>query len=278
MQKIKKIKPMALVMALAGTMTLLPNAPAKAAGSLELDLEVPTVIGLAVGAVPDYQGSDDYTFGVAPIFRYTFRGQERFVQLLANELTVNLLNDKMFRFGPLVNYHFGRTDDVEDEQVSRMTELDDTVEAGAFFDIVWADATNKRERFIVGAKLLQDVGDESDGLQANISARYWHPVSKPLDLGITAGAIYQDDDYAEHYFGVNAENVGTSALPFFTANGGVNEYYMVVGGIFYLDQHWLMTAGIRGSVIAGDPADSPLVDQQGDSTKWIGGMGVGYAF
>jgi len=269
---------MALVMALAGTMTLLPNTPAKAAGSLELELEVPTVIGLAMGAMPDYRGSDDYTLGVAPIFRYTFHGQERFVQLLANELSVNLLNDKMFRFGPLVNYHFGRTDDVDDEQVSRMTEIDDTVEAGAFVDIVWADAKEKRERFILGAKLFQDVGDESDGLRANISARYWHPVSKPLDLGITAGAFYQDDDYAEHYFGVNAENVGSSALPFFTANGGVNEYYLVVGGIFYLDQHWLMTAGVRGSVIAGDPADSPLVDQQGDSTQWMGGMGVGYAF
>lgn len=278
MQQLRKIKPMALAMALAGSLALYPNTQAKAAGSLELELEVPTVIGLAMGAMPDYRGSDDYTLGVAPIFRYTFHGQERFVQLLANELTVNLLNDKMFRFGPLVNYHFGRTDDVDDEQVSRMTEIDDTVEAGAFVDIVWADAKEKRERFILGAKLFQDVGDESDGLRANISARYWHPVSKPLDLGITAGAFYQDDDYAEHYFGVNAENVGSSALPFFTANGGVNEYYVVVGGIFYLDQHWLMTAGVRGSVIAGDPADSPLVDQQGDSTQWMGGMGVGYAF
>jgi len=278
MQQLRKIKPMALAMALAGSLALYPNTQAKAAGSLELELEVPTVIGLAMGAMPDYRGSDDYTLGVAPIFRYTFHGQERFVQLLANELTVNLLNDKMFRFGPLVNYHFGRTDDVDDEQVSRMTEIDDTVEAGAFVDIVWADAKDKRERFILGAKLFQDVGDESDGLRANISARYWHPVSKPLDLGITAGAFYQDDDYANHYFGVNAENVGSSALPFFTANGGVNEYYVVVGGIFYLDQHWLMTAGVRGSVIAGDPADSPLVDQRGDSTQWMGGMGVGYAF
>jgi MipA family protein len=278
MQQLRKIKPMALAMALAGSLALYPNTQAKAAGSLELELEVPTVIGLAMGAMPDYRGSDDYTLGVAPIFRYTFHGQERFVQLLANELTVNLLNDKMFRFGPLVNYHFGRTDDVDDEQVSRMTEIDDTVEAGAFVDIVWADAKEKRERFILGAKLFQDVGDESDGLRANISARYWHPVSKPLDLGITAGAFYQDDDYANHYFGVNAKNVGSSALPFFTANGGVNEYYVVVGGIFYLDQHWLMTAGVRGSVIAGDPADSPLVDQQGDSTQWMGGMGVGYAF
>jgi len=38
-----------------------------------------------------------------------------------------------------------------------------------------------------------------------------------------------------------------------------------------------VSAGIRGSVIAGDPADSPTVDQQDDSTQWVGGTGIGYA-
>jgi len=279
MQKMKKIKPMALAMALAGAAALLPSTPVQAAGALDLDMEnVPNVFGVAVGAVPDYRGSDDYTFGIAPIFRYTFQGREQYIQLLANELTVNLLNDKMFRVGPLLNYHFGRTDDVDDELVSRMKEIDDTIEAGAFADIVWADAQERRKRFIIGAKLYQDVGDESDGLRANISARYWQPAAKPLDLGICVGAIYQDDDYSDHYFGVNADNAGASGLPFFTAEGGVNEYYMVVSTIFYLNKNWLLSAGIRGSVISGDPADSPLVDQRGDSTQWIGGLGIGYAF
>ncbi len=278
MEKIKKITPMALAVALAGTMALVPNTPARAAGALEMDMEAPAIIGFAVGMMPDYRGSDDYTMGLAPIFRYSFHGQERYVQLLANELSVNLLDDKMFRFGPVLNYHFGRTDDVDDEKVSRMAEIDDTIEGGAFFDIVWADAAERRERFILGAKFYQDLGGESDGLQANISARYWHPVAKRVDLNVSAGALYQNDDYANHYFGVNAENVGSSALPFFTADGGMNEYYMVLGGIYYLDQHWLMMAGVRGSVITGDPADSPLVDQQGDATQWISGLGVGYAF
>lgn len=272
----KVIKTMALV---AGATTCLAQAPAGAAGMLELEMEnVPTVLGVAVGSLPDYRGSDDYTFGFAPMFRYTFAGQERYVQLLANELTFNILDDEMFRFGPLLNYHFGRTDDVEDEQVKHMAELDDTVELGAFADVVWTLSQDRRHRFILGAKLYQDVGDESDGFRANVGARYWYPVAKPFDFNMSVGAIYQDDDYADHYFGVDADNVGTSALPFFTADGGLNEYYMVVGGIFYLNKNWLVSVGVRGSVIGGDPADSPLVDQRGDSTQWIGGIGIGYAF
>jgi outer membrane protein len=277
MKKTGPIKALALTVAVAGFAAILPCRPAAAADFIDLDFEnVPTVLGLAVGTVPDYVGSDDYTFGVAPFFRYTFNGQERYIQLVANELTANILDDDMIRFGPLVNYRFGRDNDVEDPLVSRMKEIDDTVELGAFADIVWANASEKRQRLIVGAKVYQDVGDESEGFRANLSARYWHPVAKPVDLNLSVGATYQDDKYSDHYFGVNADNVGTSGLPFFTADGGVNEYYAMAGANIFLNKNWLVSVGVRGSSITGDPGDSPIVDQQGDSAQWIGGIGVGY--
>lgn len=264
---------------IAGSAILAPSISANAMDLISLDIEnTPTVIGLGIGVLPDYRGSDDYTYGVAPIFRYTFDGQQRYVQLIANELTINILNNKMYRFGPLLNYHFGRDDDIDDEVVSEMEEIDDTVEAGAFGEVIWYFSEDRRHRFIVGAKVFQDIGDESDGFRANLNFRYWLPVAKPVDLNISAGGFYQDDDYADHYFGVNADNVGASGLPLFSADSGVNEYYMVIGGVLYLNSHWLLSAGIRGSVIAGDPADSPIVDDRGDSTQWIGGIGIGYAF
>lgn len=267
------------VMALAGIIGILPCSSATAGGVIELNMEnMPNIIGMGVGALPDYRGSDDYTWGVAPSFRYTLPGQERYIELVGNELKINLLDSEKFRFGPLVNYTFGRDDDVEDTQVSRMQEIDDTVELGAFADFVLMRSENLRDRFIVGVKFFQDVGNESDGFRANINARYWKMVAKPVDINISVGAYYQNDDWADHYFGVNADNVGTSGLPFFTADGGVNEYYAILGGVFYLSKNWILAAGVRGSVIAGDPADSPIVDQRGDSTQWIGGIGIGYAF
>jgi len=270
-------KALVLAFTLACSMAFLPCKNIHAASFFELNIEnIPTFFGLGVGALPDYTGSDDYTVGVAPFFRYTFKGQERYIQLIANELTVNILNDDMFRLGPLANYRFGRDSDVDDPLVSRMKEIDDTVELGAFVDIVWANASEPRQRFIVGAKVYQDVGNESDGFRTNVSARYWQPVANPVDLNLSLGFYYQDDDYADHYFGVDADNVGTSGLPFYTADGGINEYYAVLGANLYLSKNWLVSMGLRGSLIAGDPGDSPLVDRQGDSTQWIGGVGVGY--
>jgi len=277
MTKIGSLKALALVGLLSGPATLLFSPSVEAAGFIDLDFEnVPAVVGLGGGIVPDYTGSDEYTFGVAPFFRYTFAHQERYVQLIGNEFTVNLLDDRMFRFGPLLSYHFGRNDSVEDQMVSKMAEIDGTVEAGAFVDVVWANADDKRQRLIVGAKVYQDVGDVSDGFRANVGVRYWQPVAKPVDLNFSAGMVYQDDKFADCYFGVNPGNVGTSGLSFFTADGGLNEYYAIVGANIFLSKNWLMSMGVRGSVIAGDPADSPIVDQRGDATQWIGGIGIGY--
>lgn len=279
MKKFLNIKALAMAVAIAGATSVLPCRPAEAVGFLDLNFEnIPTVVGLGIGTLPDYSGSDDYTWGLAPFGRYTFSGQERYIQLLANELTINLIDDGMFHVGPLVNYHFSRTDSVEDKLVKNMKEIDDTIELGVFANIIWAnEETDRRQRFIIGAKVYQDVGGVSDGLRANINVRYWQPVARPVDLNFTAGFIYQDDDYANTYYGVNSKNVGTSGLDFFEADDGVSEYYGIVGATVYLSKNWIIGIGIRGSVLAGDADDSPIVDQRGESTQWIGGIGVGYA-
>ena len=263
---------------LCGAAILTPCLATGATGMIDFDIETaPTLIGAGVGVVPDYRGSDDYTFGYAPLFRYTLPGQQRYIQLIANELAFNFLDSKMVKLGPLVNYHFGRDNDIDDPVVSQMKEIDDTIEVGAFGDLVWALSNDQRHRFAIGAKYYQDVGDESDGWRANVNARYWLPVAKPVDLNFSIGGYYQDDNYADHYFGVNRDNVGDSGLPLFAAGGGMNEYYMLVGGLLYLSENWIVSAGIRGSVIAGDPADSPIVEEHGESTQWMGGIGIGYA-
>jgi outer membrane scaffolding protein for murein synthesis (MipA/OmpV family) len=53
---------------------------------------VPNVVGVAVGMVPDYLGSDDYTVAAAPFFRWTLTGTERYLQLNVTELSYNVLN------------------------------------------------------------------------------------------------------------------------------------------------------------------------------------------
>jgi outer membrane protein len=260
----------ALVAALAGLST---NAAAQS--FIEMDT-VPAMLGLGIGVAPDYRGSDDYTGAIAPFVRYTFPGSQRYVQLNANELTFNFVNHPRFRLGPVLNYHFGRDDDVDDNKVKRMREIDDTVEAGVFGEMLWTEQGNPRNRFILGLALLTDIGDESDGSRARLSARYWRQVAPAWDLHIGGGMIYANNKYNSTYFSVTTRNVGSSGLPLYDADSGMNEYFVTFGAVAYLSKNWLAMAGVRVSKLGSEPKDSPIVDRRGDSTQFIGGVGIGY--
>lgn len=260
-----------LAIGLVGALT----APAAAqVAVVPVELEVPHVAGVAVGALPDYEGSNNYTFGVAPFFRYTFTG-ERYVQLLANELTVNVLNQWNFRFGPLAQYKFGRDDDIEDEVVKRMEEIDDTIMLGGFFEYV-ARFQDPRQRLIAGVDFRQDVGSVSDGWLLGLSTRYWQPVSRRVDLmgGVRLNLV--SDDYANTYFGVNRADASRTGLPFFEAQGGAKDVALTAAAIYYLTPQWLLTAGVRYSRLLDDAADSPIVDDRGSADQIIAGVGIGF--
>ncbi|HYI86497.1 MAG TPA: MipA/OmpV family protein [Burkholderiales bacterium] len=248
---------------------------ASAQAFLELDT-TPNVFGLGIGTVPDYRGSEDNTGVIAPFLRYTFDRSQRYFQINATEATLNLVDSPNFRFGPVLNYHPGRDDDVDNSQVARLRKIDGTVEAGVFAEYAWFDRANPRNRFIIGMTLLADAGGESEGFRARLNARYWRQVGAAVDLHIGGGVMYADSNYTDHYFGVNARNVGTSGLPFFNAGSGVNEYFLTLGGVVYLSKTWVGVAGVRLSQIAGDAKDSPLVSQVGDKSQVIGGIGLGY--
>ena len=64
------------------------------------DIPAPTpsgidnMVGLVAVAVPDYEGSDDYTGGVGPILRLKFSG-ERYLQVLGNKAEAPPTNENL---------------------------------------------------------------------------------------------------------------------------------------------------------------------------------------
>jgi outer membrane protein len=272
MNNLKKVLLVLFVFACALSVT--QTVQAQSAFEIE---NVPTVIGVGVAMVPDYRGSDDYTIGVAPLLRYTFKGTNRYISVVANELSINLLNNKTWRLGPVLNYNFGRDgDDIDDRVVDDMEDIDGTVEAGLFLDYAWIDPQNPRNRFLAGVTVLTDVGDESDGTRGRLNARYWHQIAKAMDIFLVGGIWYVDSDWNDTYFGVNADNVGTSGLPLYEADSGLNEYFVGVGGLVYLSKNWALSGGVRYSRLSGDAEDSPIVDDRGDANQWIAGLGLAY--
>jgi outer membrane scaffolding protein for murein synthesis (MipA/OmpV family) len=155
------------------------------------------IVGAGVGKFPDYQGSDDYAAGIAPLGRYHFAGR-RYVQLLGPDLRLNLNDSATLRFGPNILYRFGRDDDVDDAVVSRMEEIDDTVEVGAFISRVFElDPTDPRERFVTSADVKFDVGGTHNGWIATAGAFYLRPLGRLFVAHLGGRIAYTSGDYLQ---------------------------------------------------------------------------------
>jgi outer membrane protein len=239
---------------------------------------VPNIVGIGGGMLPDYLGSDDYMGGAAPFFKYTPENTEYYVMLIATQMYVNLANHPTIRFGPTINYRFGRNDDVDDKAVKKMEEIEGTVEAGAFVGYEWKDSQNPLHRWGITLDILGDVGNEYKGYLISASARYWYPVHKMVDLGLNVGTTFADNNYMGTYFGVSEKDSDRSGLSMFNAREGFREVRVIPAVVVHFSPQWHVGIGARYARLLGDAKDSPVVDDRGDANQWIYGLAVAYAW
>jgi len=254
-------------------------ASASQAQMLPFEVEgMDNAVGVGIGMMPDYQGSDDYMVGGAPFFKLSLPKTDYYARLLATDLQVNIINHPVFRFGPAINYRFGRNDDVDDDVVKHMKEIDGTVEAGAFVGIQLVDKDNPRNRFLSQIEFLGDVGGEYEGWNIGLSANYYFQVHKAVDLILGAGINYADENYMETYFGVDEVDAARTGLPEYTADSGFFMARVNAGAVMHLSYQWHISAGVQYRPLLSDASDSPVVDDRGDSNQWVYGIGVAYTW
>ena len=259
--------------------TCLVSQPAFAQSS-DFAFEVPGVnnfVGGAVGWVPDYLGSDDYRFGAAPAALIRFGDTNRYARLVVTDLNVNLLDSENWSLGPALNWRFGRSN-VDDNAVDRMSDIDGTVEVGAFGGWTWVGQDDPRHRFSVGTEVLYDVGGGHDGYLISGSVRYFQPVLRPLTLSIGASLNYGSGDYMDTYFGVSAGDAASSGLSPFNAGSGLRDIRVPLMAILSFSENWHLGGGVIYSKLLGDAADSPVVDKRGSKDQFFAGIGIAYAW
>lgn len=237
-------------------------------------------VGLAVGSAPDFWGSENNTGGIAPYGRYLFSGQ-RYVQLLGTELTVNLVDNKSWRVGPVLRYRFGRDDDVDNKVVKEMRPIDDTLEAGVFVAYRIQLSTNPLHQLTFAADVLGDTGDTYNGANGSVRVNYFHPFNERLLGNIGFGVAWGSDSFTDTYFGVHGSDIALypslHGKPY-TAQGGVNAVRVPFGVTTPLSKQWMLSAGGRYERLLGDAEDSPIVKQEGDANQWMFGVGAAYLF
>ena len=236
------------------------------------------IAGIAVGAVPDYMGSSHDTFAAGPVVRYTLPNSERYFLLLGGQATFNVLNDENWRFGPMLNYRWGRNSDVEDSVVKRMDEIDGTVEGGAFIGYRLKLGKMPLHQINFGA----DLAGSANGVIGDVNAIYWRPLTRTTILTVGLGTTIVNGKWMNTYFGVTSAHdialfPSLGGKPY-NASGGFKGVHIPFGVSQALSKHWMVSVGGRLELLVGDAKDSPVTSQRGNSTQVIYGAGVAYLF
>ena len=220
-------------------------------------------VGLGVGMVPDYEGSSD-TQGI-PMFMFNHKYDSgRFVNLMGFNLRVNLLADQDYSLGPVLNYRQGR-DDVDNNRVDAMRDIDDATEAGVFGGVNVND-------LLLGVEFITDISNEHEGFTGQATAAYrWRAMP---DLTLTPGAFitYADGDFMGTYFSVNADNVGGSGLPLYTADSGIKDAGINLIANYTPWEHWGIMGILSYKALLNDAKDSPIVATEGDDKQIFFGL------
>lgn len=225
------------------------------------------IVGLGGGVVPDYEGSEDYTAVPMLVFKGNY-DSGRYFSLVGTNFKLNVVPDKTYSFGPVLNYRMGR-DDVDNKKVDSMDEIDGAFEVGAFGGI---DMNN----FLLGLELLADVSNETDGVTVKASAGYRWKATPELTITPTIFTTYADEDYMQSYFGVNSGNVGGSGLKSFDADSGFKDAGINLVVNYNAWQHWGIMGVLSYSALLNDAKHSPLVDDEGNDKQFFAGLMVTY--
>jgi outer membrane protein len=224
-----------------------------------------TTVGLGAGAAPDYEGSDDNT--AVPMFMFSNKYDSgRFVTLMGPNLKVNLLANKQYSLGPVLNYRMGR-DDVDNDQVDAMRKIDDAFEAGVFGGI---DVNN----LLLGIEFLADVSDEHDGYTTQATVGYRWKATPTLVITPGASLTYADSDYMGTYFSVNDYNRGGSGFSNYKADSGLKDAGFNLMANYTPWQNWGIMGLFSYKSLLNDAKDSPVVKVGDEDQVFFGLMGT----
>jgi len=256
--------------ALLGGIFMVPAAMAGEAGGF---------VGLGIGYVPDYEGSEDYEGAPALFGRYNW-ASGRTIELggapgsgSAARLSSNLVSESMssnWQAGPLLQYR-GERDDVDNNKVDRMQQVDATAEAGAFVGF-------NMDRFSAELSFAADVGSEYDGYLVYLKGGYALPVNDSFKLKFGAHVTYADSNYMDTYFGVSSKDAARSGLSRYNADGGLKDWGLSLTGNYSINKSWGLMGSAGYSRLMNDAEDSPLVNDEGDENQFKGTIAVTYAF
>lgn len=127
---------------------------------------------------------------------------------------------------------------------------------------------------VVKVQAFTDISDEYDGHGGALSYAYPLNVSDKFSVVPSVKIKFMDSDYANYYYGISSKDAATAGIEAYDT-GSANKIQFGVMTGYQVAQHWKLYAGVNYTSLDSDLEDSPLLD---DDNETSGILGVAYQF
>ncbi len=240
-------------------------------------------VGVGGAVVPDYEGSDDYRIIPAAAIRGKVRGIS--FSTRGTYLYVDVVPSRGgkvdFDAGPIAGFRVNKRRHIEDDIVELLPKTKTAFEIGGFAGVSLHGLTNPYDTLAFRLDLTQAL-NAYEGTNFSPNIEFSTPLSQRTYAGLSLGAEFVGNKYADYYFSITPEDSFASGLPVFEADGGMKNWKVglllnqsitgdLLGGfsIFGAAQY---------SRLVGDFKRSPIVSDRGSANQWLGALGLAYTW
>lgn len=116
--------------------------------------------------------------------------------------------------------------------------------------------------YMLGSRLNSDLNPENSGLSGELTAAYQARLTKRLNMNFGVGTTWANQDYMDHYYGVDSTRARSTGLSEYQADAGFQNAAMQMSACYQLTDMWSMGAKVGYLRYLGDAANSPLLNTE----------------
>jgi outer membrane protein len=183
-------------------------------------------VGLGGALVPDYEGSDDYRGIPAAAIRgkvngisFSTRGTYLFVDVIPSGS-----NTFEFDAGPIVGARINKRRHIKDDVVEELPRTKTAIEVGGFAGVSFHGLTNPYDTLALRLDVLHDIGSAHESTTFSPNVEFSTPLSRTTYAGLSLGAEFVGNKYADYYYSITPAGSIASGLPVFDADGGMKHW------------------------------------------------------
>ena len=217
-------------------------------------------LGVAGALAPSYEGSEDLRLSdyPAPLVDLRWRSSNPWGTTLfagtRDGVGVAVPDTEAFSVG-ISGFYGGGRDEDDDNRLEGLGDIDDSPSGKLFGEL-------KFDGFALNTEVEHFFGG-SNGTLVTFGAKTGLPLSRQLALGASLKTTFADGTYMGEFFSVTQGQARRSQddLDRFDADAGFKNVALELSARYAIPQGWVFSARAGVSLLVGDAADSPVVEQ-----------------